>query len=80
MNTVAYRVLAKDSRGGRSGYTTSLTRTVTHNADPTVSGSDQALGVPGAVRDLHLHGVLTLQASKLDLGQGEGIGLAPVRL
>lgn len=45
MNTVAYRVLAKDSRGGRSGYTTSLTRTVTHNADPTVSGSDQALGV-----------------------------------
>lgn len=45
MNTVAYRVLAKDSRGGRSGYTTSMTRTVTHNADPTVSGSDQALGV-----------------------------------
>ena len=45
MNTVAYRVLAKDSRGGRSGYTTSLTRTVIHNADPTVSGSDQALGV-----------------------------------
>lgn len=45
MNTVAYRVLAKDSRGGRSGYTTSLTRTVTHNADPTVSGSDQDLGV-----------------------------------
>lgn len=45
MNTVAYRVRAKDSRGAYSGYTTSLTRTVTHNADPTVSGSNQALGV-----------------------------------
>lgn len=45
MNSVAYRVRAKDSRGGYSGYTTSQTRTVTHNADPTVSGSDQALGV-----------------------------------
>lgn len=45
MNSVTYRVRAKDSRGGYSGYTTSQTRTVTHNADPTVSGSDQALGV-----------------------------------
>ena len=45
MNTVAYRVRSKDSKASYSGYTTSLTRTVTHNVDPTVSGTDQALGV-----------------------------------
>lgn len=45
MNTVAYRVRAKDSKAAYSAYTTSPTRTVTHNVDPTVSGSDQQLGV-----------------------------------
>lgn len=45
MNTVAYRVRAKDSKNAYSAYTTSPTRTVTHNVDPTVSGSDQQLGV-----------------------------------
>ena len=45
MNTVRYRVRAKDSKAAYSGYTTSPTRTVTHNVDPTVSGSDQQLGV-----------------------------------
>lgn len=45
MNTVAYRVKAKDSKAAYSSYTTSPTRTVVHNVDPTVSGSDQALGV-----------------------------------
>lgn len=44
MNTVCYRVRAKDSRGAYSGYTTGPARTVVHNADPTVSGSNQALG------------------------------------
>lgn len=45
MNTVAYRVRAKDSKAAYSSYTTSPTRTVTHNVDPTVSGTDQDLGV-----------------------------------
>lgn len=40
-----YRVRAKDSKAAYSAYTTSPTRTVTHNVDPTVSGSDQQLGV-----------------------------------
>ena len=44
MNTVAYRVRAKDSKGAYSAYTTSPTRTVTHNVDPTISGTDQNLG------------------------------------
>lgn len=44
MNSVAYRVRAKDSKNAYSGYTTSPTRTVTHNVDPTVSGTDQNLG------------------------------------
>ena len=45
MNTVAYRVRAKDSKNAYSGYTTSQTRTVSHNVDPTISGTDQDLGV-----------------------------------
>lgn len=45
MNTVAYRVRAKDAKAAYSAYTTGPTRTVTHNVDPTVSGNDQALGV-----------------------------------
>lgn len=45
MNTVAYRVRAKDSKDAYSAYTTSPTRTVTHNVDPTISGTDQNLGV-----------------------------------
>ena len=45
MNTVAYRVRSKDAKAAYSAYTTGPTRTVTHNVDPTVSGSDQALGV-----------------------------------
>ena len=44
MNSVAYRVRSKDSKDAYSSYTTSPTRTVTHNVDPTVSGSDQDLG------------------------------------
>lgn len=44
MNTVAYRVRAKDSKGAYSAYTTSPTRTVTHNVDPTISGTNQNLG------------------------------------
>ena len=44
MNSVTYRVRAKDSKNAYSGYTTSPTRTVTHNVDPTVSGTDQNLG------------------------------------
>lgn len=45
MNTVAYRVRAKDSKNAYSAYTTSPTRTVIHNVDPTISGTDQDLGV-----------------------------------
>ena len=45
MNTVAYRVRAKDSKAAYSAYTTSPTRTVTHNVDPTISGANQNLGV-----------------------------------
>lgn len=44
MNTVTYRVRAKDSKGAYSAYTTSPTRTVTHNVDPTISGTNQNLG------------------------------------
>lgn len=44
MNSVAYRVRAKDSKAAYSAYTTSPTRTVTHNVDPTISGTDQNLG------------------------------------
>ena len=44
MNTVAYRVRAKDSKAAYSAYTTSPTRTVTHNVDPTISGTNQNLG------------------------------------
>ena len=44
MNSVAYRVRSKDSKDAYSSYTTSPTRTVTHNVDPTVSGTDQDLG------------------------------------
>lgn len=45
MNTVAYRVRAKDSKDAYSDYTTSPTRSVIHNVDPTISGTDQNLGV-----------------------------------
>lgn len=45
MNKVRYRVRAKDSKLAYSGYTTGPERTVTHNVDPTISGSNQALGV-----------------------------------
>lgn len=44
MDQVAWRVRAKDSNGAYSAYTTSLTKTVVHNVDPTVSGSDTNLG------------------------------------
>lgn len=44
MDSVQWRVRAKDSKGAYSAYTTSQTRTVVHNADPTVSGSDADLG------------------------------------
>lgn len=48
MNTVAYRVRAKDSKAAYSAYTTSPTRTVTHNVDPTISGTNQDLGTISA--------------------------------
>ena len=73
MNTVAYRVRAKDSKAAYSAYTTSPTRTVTHNVDPTVSGSDQQLGVvttpppsgggPGAYRKITLNADGTWEAA-----------------
>lgn len=44
MDQVAWRVRAKDSHGAYSAYTTSLAKTVVHNVDPTVSGSDTNLG------------------------------------
>lgn len=44
MNTVQYRVKAVDSNGAESGYTASQQRTVVHNVDPTISGSDTDLG------------------------------------
>ena len=44
MDSVQWRGRAKDSHGAYSAYTTSLTKTVVHNVDPTVSGSDANLG------------------------------------
>lgn len=44
MDSVQWRVRAKDSKDAYSAYTTSQTRTVIHNADPTISGSDTDLG------------------------------------
>lgn len=44
MDSVQWRVRAKDSHGAYSAYTTSLVKTVVHNVDPTVSGSDTNLG------------------------------------
>lgn len=44
MNTVQYRVRAKDSKSAYSAYLTGPSRTVVHNVDPTVSGSDTNLG------------------------------------
>lgn len=43
-NTVQWRVRAKDSLGAYSDYLTGPSRTVVHNVDPTVSGSDTDLG------------------------------------
>lgn len=43
-NTVQWRVRAKDNRGAYSSYLTGPSRTVVHNVDPTVSGSDTNLG------------------------------------
>lgn len=44
MDSVQWRVRAKDSKDAYSAYTTSQVKTVTHNADPTVSGADANLG------------------------------------
>ena len=43
-NTVQWRVRAKDNLGAYSSYLTGPSRTVVHNVDPTVSGSDTNLG------------------------------------
>ena len=43
-NTVQWRVRAKDVNGAYSGYTSSAVKTVVHNVDPTISGSDTDLG------------------------------------
>ena len=42
-NTVQWRVRAKDVNGAYSGYTSSAVKTVVHNVDPTISGSDTDL-------------------------------------
>ena len=42
--SVAYRVQAYDSAGATSAYTTSATRTIVNNHEPTISGSDRDLG------------------------------------
>ena len=39
-----YRVKAYDAAGAESAYTTSVTRTVTNNRPPVISGTDSALG------------------------------------
>lgn len=44
-NTVQWRVRAKDNYGEYSAYLTGPSRSVIHNVDPTVSGSDTDLGV-----------------------------------
>ncbi|OPZ65875.1 MAG: hypothetical protein BWY85_00234 [Firmicutes bacterium ADurb.Bin506] len=44
-NTVQWRVRAKDNYGEYSAYLTGPARSVIHNVDPTVSGSDIDLGV-----------------------------------
>ena len=44
MDSVQWRVRAKDSKDAYSTYTPSQAKTVTHNADPTVSGADANLG------------------------------------
>ena len=44
MDSVQWRVRAKDSKDAYSAYTPSQVKTVTHNADPTVSGADANLG------------------------------------
>ena len=43
-NTVQWRVRAKDVNGAYSGYTSSAVKTVVHNVDTTISGSDTDLG------------------------------------
>ena len=43
-NTVQWRVRAKDVNGAYSGYTSSTVKTVVHNVDPTISGTDTDLG------------------------------------
>lgn len=43
-NTVQWRARAKDVNGAYSGYTSSTVKTVVHNVDPTISGSDTDLG------------------------------------
>ena len=43
-NTVQWRVRAKDNLGAYSRYLMGPSRTVVHNVDPTVSGSDTNLG------------------------------------
>lgn len=43
-NTVRWRVRAKDVNGAYSGYTSSTVKTVVHNVDPTISGTDTDLG------------------------------------
>ncbi|MEA4901841.1 DUF6273 domain-containing protein [Desulfitobacterium sp.] len=45
MNSVKYRVRAKDSVGDYSDYLYSDTRTVIHNIAPGISGSDSDLGI-----------------------------------
>lgn len=42
--SVQYRVKAYDAAGAESAYTTSVTRTVTNNRPPVISGTDSALG------------------------------------
>lgn len=42
--SVQYRVKAYDAAGAESAYTTSVTRTVTNNRPPVISGTDSTLG------------------------------------
>lgn len=84
-SSVKYRIRAYDTHDNHSGYTTSDSRTVTHNRPPTISGEDSDLGIIDDKLDIeyiindadndrvsvtiHLNDLLLLTVPNVELGK-----------
>ena len=62
-----YRVKAYDAAGAESAYTTSVTRTVTNNRPPVISGTDSALGSFSAAAPSYEYTVTDADGHQVDV-------------